>query len=148
MTASESADRPWELYEPGDSPLLSVQALGDRRLIVIEASGEVDIGTADLLSECGAWALLRRPLRLAVDLSGITFFSAAGVRALIRMRTAADAEATDFRLRAPSHAVRYVLELASVFEQFRLDGVDGAHTEPEPEREPDAAAAEGTGATQ
>jgi anti-anti-sigma factor len=128
MTASEDADEPWELYEPADSPLLSVLTRGDRRSIVVEACGEVDIGTADLLSGCAVRALRHHPLRLTLDLSGVTFFSAAGLRALIHIGRAAGAEVTDFRLRAPSHSVLYVLDLADALDQFRVDGADGAHT--------------------
>ncbi|HEY3868224.1 MAG TPA: STAS domain-containing protein [Actinocrinis sp.] len=131
---------------------MSVRTAGDRRSIVIEACGEVDIGTAGLLTACALRALRCHPLRLTVDLSGVTFFSAAGLRALIHIGTAADTEATDFRLRAPSHSVTYVLDLADALDQFRVDGIDGAHTNgaytdgAHTDMDPDAPEPEGTGA--
>lgn len=94
---------------------------GDRRLAVIEAGGEIDIATVDLLAECAAGVLRHRPLRLTVDLSEITFFSVAGLRTLIRIREAAEADAVDFRLRSPSRMVRYVLQVAFPLEHFKVE---------------------------
>jgi anti-sigma B factor antagonist len=123
MTSHPPAERRSDPRGPrtGDAPPLWLRVGGDRRLAVIEAGGEMDIATIDLLAECAHEVLRHRPLRLIVDLSEITFFSVAGLRTLIRIRQAAMADAVDFRLRSPSRMVRYVLRVAFPLEHFRLE---------------------------
>jgi anti-sigma B factor antagonist len=68
-----------------DHPQLTIRARSvGGRVTVHEVSGEVDIVTAPLL-----WAALRRDAGtraecVIADLSGVTFFSAAGITALLR----------------------------------------------------------------
>lgn len=93
-------------------PRLVVEVTGDHLRTVVHPYGEVDIATAELLTVYGMRALAQRPLTLVVDMSAVTFFSAAGLRVLAQIQQAAEAEAMDFRLRAPSSIVRLVLSAA------------------------------------
>lgn len=107
--------------------LLSLRVRGEGERAVIEASGEVDLGTADLLVRCGARALEENPGPLVLDLAQITFFSAAGLRALLELR---DAAGERLLLRAPSRSVLFVLELTALTDRFTV-------LEEEPERDRD-----------
>jgi anti-anti-sigma factor len=107
--------------------LLSLRVRGDGGGTVVEADGEVDLGTADLLLQCCTRALHENPGPLVLDLSRITFFSAAGLRALMVLRRAAGGR---LALRAPSPSVAFVLELTALTDEFAV-----VETEPEPPRE-------------
>jgi anti-anti-sigma factor len=102
-------------------PRLVVEVTGDHLRTVVCPYGEVDIATAELLAGYGMQALAQRPSRLVVDMSAVTFFSAAGLRVLAHMQQAAEAEAVDFRLRAPSSIVRLVLSAARHRLRFPLE---------------------------
>lgn len=103
-------------------PLLSLTVRDGTGHTVILACGEVDIATASLLLECGIQALRAEPERLVLDLAQVTFFSAAGVRALLALSRAAG-DGT-LRLRAPSASVCFVLELASLARAFPVEQPD------------------------
>lgn len=106
-------------------PRLAVEVTGDHLLTVIRPSGEVDLETAELFAAHGMRALAGRPRRLVVNLSETTFFSVAGLRVLDQLRRAAEADAVDFQVRAPSAIVRIVLDAASHRLQFLVEGKGG-----------------------
>lgn len=79
--------------------------------VTIRLAGEFDFHSAP-----GAYAALEQQLdaesrQLIVDLSRVTFFSAAGVRFLVGARKQASAAGGELVVRHPSRAVRRVLEL-------------------------------------
>lgn len=98
-------------------PLLTLTIGGQAPHPVLAARGEVDISTADLLTECGLRELSTGPTSLVLDLSGVTFFSAAGLRALLALRDAA-AQGTQLVLLDPSPSVRLVLELSGLADEL------------------------------
>ena len=108
-------------------PRLAVEVTGDHLLTVIRPSGEVDLETAELFAAHGTRALAGRPRRLVVNLSEATFFSVAGLRVLDRLRRAAEADAVDFQVRAPSAIVRIVLDAASHRLQFPVEEDGGGN---------------------
>ncbi|MFF5217715.1 STAS domain-containing protein [Micromonospora sp. NPDC000442] len=55
----------------------------------ITVRGEVDMSTAHLISELAEHVITRRPVRVILDLSQVTFFSAHGISALLRAEHAA-----------------------------------------------------------
>ena len=118
--------------DPGGGPLLTLRVRRDGGRAVIEARGEVDLGTAGLLAQCGALALEQQPGPLVLDLSGLTFFSAAGLRTLMELQNAAGER---LLLRAPSRSVMFVLELTALTDRFAVLDEEG---EPGRDDEPDA----------
>lgn len=97
--------------------LLTLTIGAEAQQRVIRARGEVDISTADLLTECGLRELSTEPASLVLDLSGIVFFSAAGLRALLTLHREAGPE-TRVVLRDPSPSVRLVLELSGLSDEL------------------------------
>ncbi|HEY3870693.1 MAG TPA: STAS domain-containing protein [Actinocrinis sp.] len=110
-----------EPVSDGNGGALRVRLLHVGGLALITAGGQVDVNTSELLTGCGALALARRPHRVSVDLSDVTFFSAAGIHALLDLQRAAAAATADFRLRAPSLPVLLALSAAGVASAFRMD---------------------------
>jgi anti-sigma B factor antagonist len=117
--------------DPADAkpgvPVLVVEVLGDSQAVTIEVCGEVDIATAELLAEGLRHGLRKRPARLSVILSRVSFFSAAGLHTLLAARNEANACAVRLVLLAPSSHVLTVLKLARVKELFDIE------SEPPPE---------------
>ena len=111
--------------DPADSaagvPQLCVEVVGDRRIVTVRASGEIDLATADLLDAGIAYGLRRRPARLVVHLAQVTFFSAAGLRALITARNEAAESDIDLVLGESSPTVRTVLDLSRTGGMFHVD---------------------------
>ncbi|HEY3870696.1 MAG TPA: STAS domain-containing protein [Actinocrinis sp.] len=114
-TPAVDADHP-------ENGALLVEVSGGLRAIMLAVRGEVRSDTVGLLIDGGRRALDMSPLRLIVDLRGVTQFSAAGLRALLELRQAAAKDATQFRLQAPSLAVRTALDATSTRAVFRIDG--------------------------
>lgn len=111
--------------DPVDSgtgvPRLRVEVVGDRRIVTVRASGEMDLATADLLDAGIAYGLRSRPACLVVHLAQVTFFSAAGLRALITARNEAAESDIDLVLGEPSASVRTVLDLSRTGGMFHVE---------------------------
>jgi anti-anti-sigma factor len=78
--------------------------------IRVEVCGDVDLATAAVLAATLRQATDLRPVRLEVDLSGVTFLGCAGVDALRSARRAVPV----MGLRGPTDAVRRLLALAGL----------------------------------
>jgi anti-anti-sigma factor len=94
---------------------------------VIALSGDVDQDTTYLfvdLAKCVAreWT----PPRLVLDLAEVTFFGAAGLRALVRVRDLVTAAGGELLLRDPSCITRRVLEVAARNENLRIEVTVGS----------------------
>jgi anti-sigma B factor antagonist len=87
----------------------------------IIACGEIDISTSGRLYR-GVLDVLRRqrPSRIEVDLAGVTFLDASGVRALLMSQTAAAEVGCRLTLIKPSRMARRVLEIVGLLETFDL----------------------------
>lgn len=105
---------------PG-SPVLCVEVLGDTQAVTIDVRGEIDIATVELLDAGIQHGLHKRPAQLSLVLSEVSFFSAAGLHALLVARNEANARAVELVLRAPSNHVLTVLKLARVKELFEIE---------------------------
>lgn len=105
-----------------DSPGLHVEVTRDqhRHVATVFVNGDVDLATADLLSAAVDLALQGSPLRVLVDLSEVSFFSAAGLSVLLNLRERAERAAIDLVLRAPSPAVLIVLDIVNAAPYFRI----------------------------
>jgi len=102
-------------------PQLRVEVDGNRRIMTVRACGEIDLATADLLDAGVAYGLRSRPARLVVQMAQVTFFSAAGLRALMIAHNVAAESEVDLVLDKPSTSVRTVLELSRTCGIFRVE---------------------------
>jgi anti-anti-sigma factor len=100
--------------------LLQIELLDEAKPLVVRVSGEVDHLTAGVLtSSVTAAAAVDH---VVLDLSGVTFFDAAGVRVLIDLREQADGLV---EVRETSPAVDRVLDLVDLPELGSLGRHDG-----------------------
>ncbi|MFG1648538.1 STAS domain-containing protein [Micromonospora sp. NPDC049275] len=76
---------------------------------VISVRGEVDMSTAHLVSELAEHVIARRPVRLVLDFSRVTFFSAHGISALLRAQHAATRAGITLTLREAAPCVTHLL---------------------------------------
>jgi anti-anti-sigma factor len=91
---------------------------------VIVITGELDLSTTHLLTDLVdhvAQEPRPRPVHLCLDLAGVTFFSAEGVRALLHARRVVTSTAGTLVLREPSTSVRRVFDITGEAGLFDLD---------------------------
>jgi anti-anti-sigma factor len=94
--------------------------------VVCTAVGEVDLTTRPLLLDPLLKAISDGPRHLVVDLSGVTFFSAAGVEVLMQTLTAQQ-DRYAVVLVGNSRPVMRVLDVLKLAQRFpRYDDVDEA----------------------
>ncbi|MFC9087597.1 STAS domain-containing protein [Nocardiopsis dassonvillei] len=86
------------------------------RQVLVRVRGEIDLATVPSYRDDLFDALRTDADRVVVDLSGVTFFSAAGVSLLAAAWIQAEALGVDLRLAAPSKQVRRVLGLLGTHE--------------------------------
>ena len=128
---------PAEGHDHYDSPAFSAHVSGGFQSAVVAAFGDIRPDTVGLLTAAVWQALGEAPTQVVVDLREVTHFSTAGLRALVDLRDAAADVATDFRLRAPSNAVRRVIEARSGSPLFEVDEDEDASDRPAPWSPPD-----------
>lgn len=104
-TVEEPTRRRAQLAKP--IMTLALDSEGPATLITVR--GEVDMSTAHLISEFAEHAIARRPSRLVLDLSRVTFFSAHGISALLRTQHAATRAEVTLILRDAAPCVTYLL---------------------------------------
>ncbi|KAB1921260.1 hypothetical protein ONO23_00993 [Micromonospora noduli] len=105
--------QPTRLHTQPAKPIMTLDLHNDRNAPLIAVSGEVDMSTAHLISELAEHVITRRPARLVLDLSGVTFFSAHGISALLRTQRAAESAEVALALRAAAPCVTYLLAVTS-----------------------------------
>jgi anti-anti-sigma factor len=84
---------------------------------IVTVSGELDISNADALEATVSSIAAKRPERLIFDLSGLRFMDSAGIAVLL----GAAAKVNAVHLRAPSPAVRRVVELTGLTEVLSIE---------------------------
>ncbi|GAA3395795.1 anti-sigma factor antagonist [Cryptosporangium minutisporangium] len=105
---------------PPDRPL-SLTIRGHESVPVIEIRGELEERNAPRLPELVERVLQESaPRRVVLDLSGVTFMTAAGVRALLFARRAVESTATPLVLCAPSPIARTVLRATGDVRYFHI----------------------------
>jgi anti-anti-sigma regulatory factor len=132
-------EAPAKAEDRSDSSAFAAEISGGMYSTVVAAYGEVRSDTVGLLSAAAWRALSDGPTELVVDLRGITLFNAVGLHALLDLREAAADVATNFRLRAPSDAVRSVIEAESAQSAFEIDEDEDAQDQSAPWLPPDPA---------
>ena len=96
---------------------------GEHARATVSLAGEFDLAAAEAAR--GAVEQVESGTKqIVLDLSGVTFFSAAGARFLLAARARAAAVGSEIVLRHPSSAVRQVLELTGVL-PLLCDGEPG-----------------------
>jgi anti-anti-sigma factor len=98
--------------------LMSLKVTSSGWVAVIAVSGEVDVCNGHLLSELAERVLRDDPLRLVVDLANVTFFGAAGIHALLRIRAAVNAGAGQLILLNPSRITVTALTATGDIDKF------------------------------
>jgi anti-anti-sigma factor len=84
-------------------------AVSDRRHL-LTLSGELDIGSAQVLEDAVEEACAAGASELVLDLSAIDFMDSMGLRALLHARTTCRAAGCDYRLTPASRPVQRVLD--------------------------------------
>ena len=101
---------------------LTVRARRRGSTAVLSLRGDLDLGNAEHFLRIARAALAERPRRVIVDMSGVEFLGIAGYHALIRLVGEYEAGGCGLELRAPSPAVRRVLEILPSAGRERLGG--------------------------
>ncbi|MCG5470598.1 STAS domain-containing protein [Micromonospora sp. LAH09] len=109
---------------------LALTCAGPAKLVTV--AGEIDMSNAHLLTELVACACHSSPPVVAVDLSGVRFFSAHGVGALLEAQHVAVTAGVAFILRDPAPCVTYLLATSGALGDFRLNRGDGHRPLPRP----------------
>ena len=92
---------------------LAVQAAGCEVLVAV--TGELDLAGSPVVEAMFAEVMTTSSRRVVIDVSGVTFLDAAGLRAL-RGPSSGDGR-VEVCLRAPSRPVRRILELSDMVRQ-------------------------------
>ncbi|MFV2112433.1 STAS domain-containing protein [Micromonospora sp. LOL_025] len=119
-------------------PVVSLSVTVQRTTRVVEVRGELDMSSAPLLVEfvelfCGGHAG-----EVRLDLSGVTFFSAHGITALLRVRQAVGLAGGRLTLPDPAPCVRRLLDLSGAARELPPDGGPRTAARPTPRRSPSA----------
>ncbi|HEY3724098.1 MAG TPA: STAS domain-containing protein [Acidimicrobiia bacterium] len=107
----------WQCPRPSRFAILVVHEPHD---VVLQLSGELDLGGAEALDACVVAVLSDQPRRLVLELSALTFVDIVGSRCFDESRLRAEAADVQLILDSPSHAVRQVLELRGQLDAFRI----------------------------
>ncbi|MEV6367205.1 STAS domain-containing protein [Micromonospora musae] len=105
-----------------DQSLLSVALTTEGPASVVEVRGPLDMDTVDLLVDFTTTVLSGVPPPvLVLDLSGVSFFSAAGITALLTVRKQAATRGCALVLRRPSRITVTVLSLVGLSDEFIIE---------------------------
>jgi anti-anti-sigma factor len=94
------------------------EVAGDSAAVVVSAVGEIDQVTAPALQDQLSRVIASKPRRLVIDLSRVSFLSAAGLSVLISVRQAAARQDIALQLRAPNR--RMVVRMLDITGLDRL----------------------------
>ena len=88
-------------------------------VVRLAVSGEIDLATADTLTEAVTTVLdTARPAEVVVDLAEVTLCDSTGIDALLRARAAAHAQAVQLVVINPRGIVRRVLDVTGTLERL------------------------------
>jgi anti-anti-sigma factor len=115
---------PLVFHHDDNKPTLSLRVTDRGGATVVEVIGELDLASAHLLTDCVDRIAGDRPDRVVLDLTGVSFFCADGLRALLHARDTVTGTGGQLLLRAPSANARRVLDLTAADELFIFDAPD------------------------
>lgn len=96
---------------------LTITIDSEEGVAVLVAAGELDADTSGQLRDAFE-GLSLDPRAVVIDLSAVTFIDSSGLTSLLHGFKQADERGSAFSLRAPSPAVRRLLELTGQTERF------------------------------
>lgn len=106
--------------DPYRAPHLTLQMSRSGPVTLVGVTGEVDADNAHLIAELVDSLTSNQSQRLVLDLENVTYLSAAGVEALLRVRDTVTVRAGQLILRNPSPIVLTVLAGTRVSRGFHL----------------------------
>ena len=110
---------PRQVREVTGSTLQSLALTREGSTAVVEVHGPLDMDTAGLLADLVDSVLAGQPPPvLVLDLSGVDFFGAAGITALLTARQRLASRGCVLVLRKPSRITVAVLELVGLRQEF------------------------------
>lgn len=83
-------------------------------VVVVDISGELDIGTAPQVEDCLAYLTATGHHRLVLDTAQLSFCDAAGIRVMVRARVRADERGGWLRLAAASARLLWLLDILAL----------------------------------
>jgi anti-sigma B factor antagonist len=95
---------------------LSIGVIADGSDCRMVLSGELDLATAPKFDATLRRICARRPGELEVDICGLTFMDAAGLRAILAARSACAEQFTQFFIAGDGRTHRKLFELAGVYD--------------------------------
>ncbi|WP_046563301.1 STAS domain-containing protein [Micromonospora sp. HK10] len=105
--------------ETSGLPVLSLAVAAEGPALVLAVRGPLDLDTVDVLSNAVDRAMAGQPPPvLVLDLSGVSFFGAAGVTVLLRVRRRVVAAGRTLVLREPSRICGSVLNMVGLRDEF------------------------------
>lgn len=105
MTVVDGAMLPGPQEEPDGELRVAVRAHEPDEVVVLAASGEVDLLTVRRLHDSMQRTLAEMPRLLVVDLTGVSFFGSSGLAVLAEFRQVAGSH-TELRVVATGPALR------------------------------------------
>lgn len=93
--------------------------------VIVSLAGELDMTTVDSASDA-LRAATAPGIRLILDMTGLRFFSSAGLTLLVQLRRAAADHRMDVRLAGDQRAVALPLELTGLRDLFPIYGTADA----------------------
>lgn len=83
-------------------------------VVVVDISGELDIGTAPRVEDCLAHLTATGHHRLVLDTARLSFCDAAGIRVMVRARMRADERGGWLRIAAASARLHWLLDILAL----------------------------------
>lgn len=125
--SAPTLDRTWTVDEAGlhvetHVEDFAVEVVHGGRQEVVVIRGELDLATAPLLRAALDTVHARRPRRVEVDLSGVSFLDAHAMTTLVAARRRLGARGATLALHRPSPIVRRVLDLTGFDRVFEFTG--------------------------
>lgn len=96
-----------------DEPIMTLDMNREGPAPLITVRGEADLSTAHLIGELAEDMITRRPARLVLDLSGVTFFSAHGISTLLRIQHSAACAGVTLTLLRTAPCVTYLMAVTN-----------------------------------
>ncbi len=94
---------------------------------VVRVSGELDAYRAPELEDLGAALLNEGVSKLVLNMSGTTFLDSSGLRAMVTLRDRMLHAEGELALVDPTEAVRRLLSITGLDEQFVVESSDDVH---------------------
>lgn len=95
-------------------PIMSVELASTYPVAMVVVRGQIDLSNTHLVTELVDHVLRRKPLRLVLELSDVTFFGADGVNALLLMRRRSISRGTPMILSNPSAITCQALDVTGM----------------------------------